>query len=164
MIERAPYSYRTDRSVPAFDDSGAIVIFDGHCVLCSGGVQWMLSRDPGGSTRFAAIQEAIPQALYNHYGLDAKAFDTFMVLQDGRAHIKWGGVLAAAQTLPRPWPWLSAAGRLMPRRLGDALYDWVQRNRLGWFGSREVCFMPGPATRVRLLQKQPSPARPGPDV
>ena len=38
----APYSYRADTSVPAFDDSEPLLIFDGHCVLCASGVQWML--------------------------------------------------------------------------------------------------------------------------
>ena len=35
------YSYRADPAVPRFDDSEALIIFDGHCVLCSSGVQWM---------------------------------------------------------------------------------------------------------------------------
>ena len=111
------YSYRSDPEVPAFDDGAALVIFDGHCVLCSSGVQWMLARDRGGTARFAAIQDPVPQAIYRHYGLDAETFDTFMVLDRGVAYTRWAGLLAAARTMPRPWRWLqpvveSVAGKL----------------------------------------------------
>ena len=87
----AAYSYRDDPAVPAFDDTLPIVIFDGFCVLCTSGVQWMMRRDPSGSSRFAVIQDPLPRALYRHYGLDAETFDTFMVLSDGIAHTRWAG-------------------------------------------------------------------------
>lgn len=145
------YSYRHDSRVPPFDDSQPIVIFDGMCVLCSTGVQWMLARDPNGRSHFAAIQDPVPRALYAHYGLNADVFDTFMVLHNGRAHTKWTGVLAAGHTLPAPWPWLARIGRIVPTFAGDHIYDWVQRNRLEWFGSRDTCLVPGLANRNRFL-------------
>ena len=151
MMPHQPYSYRSDPAVPAFDDGEPLIIFDGHCVLCSSGVQFMLARDPNGTSRFAAIQEPVPQALYRHYGLNADRFDTFMVLSGGIPHVKWQGVLAAALTMPAPWRWLAAPGRLVPNIIGDRLYDWVQRNRIGWFGARETCFRPDTRTLARLF-------------
>ena len=41
-------------------------------------------------------------------------------------------------------------GRVVPGVIGDPIYDWVQRNRLRWFGSRAVCFVPEPNTRARF--------------
>jgi predicted DCC family thiol-disulfide oxidoreductase YuxK len=146
-----PYSYRADPSVPRFDDRLPIVIFDGLCELCSAGVQWMLARDPKGTTRFAVIQSAVPRALYAHYGLDAETFDTFMVLADGRAYLRWAGLLAAARTLPAPWWWLGEAGRIVPAFVGDPIYDWVQRNRIAWFGRRDVCLAPSQMGATRVL-------------
>lgn len=145
------YSYRHDADVPMFDDAKPLVIFDGECVLCSSGVQWMIERDPEGTAVFAAIQQAAPRALYKHYALDPDAFDTFMVLKDGEPHLRWRGVLAAAGLLPAPWRWLGRAGRIVPDVIGDAIYDWVQRNRIGWFGARETCFAPNEAMRRRFL-------------
>jgi len=157
-MRHTPYSYRADPAVPSFDDTSPIVIFDGHCVLCASGVQWMLKRDPHGTTLFAAIQEAVPRALYAHYGLDADRFDTFLVLTDGVPHMRWVGALAAARTLPAPWRWLGTLGRLVPDFIGDRIYDWVQRNRIGWLGSRDTCFLPDAAQRMRLLEARTSPA------
>ncbi len=146
-----PYSYRADPAVPMFDDSQPLLIFDGLCVLCSSGVQWMLARDPEGTSRFAVIQSPIPRALYAHYGLDADRFDTFMVLSDGVANVKWQGLLAAARSLPAPWRWLGQLGCVVPSLIGDPLYDILQRNRLAWFGSRNACFVPAAAARSRFL-------------
>lgn len=145
------YSYRNDPRIPAFDDTHPIVIFDGMCVLCSGGVRWMLDRDPKGETRFAVIQDSLAQGLYRHYGLDAEAFDTFMVLKDGLPYTRWAGILAAAQTLPQPWRGLGYLGRIVPDAIGDVLYDWVQRNRFKWFGTRNACRRPESAEKARFL-------------
>ncbi len=145
------YAYRDDPSVPSFDDSKPLVIFDGECVLCSGGVQWMIARDPRGETKFAAIQEPVPRALYAHYDLDADAFDTFMVLMEGRPYLRWRGICAAGRLLPAPWSWLGALGRIVPDFIGNRIYDLVQRNRIGWFGARSTCFIPDSTMRRRFL-------------
>lgn len=151
-MDEKPYSYRADPSVPPFDDSVPLIIFDGHCVLCSSGVQWMLQHDPRGNYRFAAAQGRTPQALYRHYGLDPVAFRTFMVLADGTPKTHWKGLGAAAGLMPAPWKWLGAASRIVPRFIGDRIYDWVQRNRFNWFGSREACFLPSAQERRRFLE------------
>jgi predicted DCC family thiol-disulfide oxidoreductase YuxK len=151
LMSPVAFSYRSDPSVPPFDDAHPLVIFDGMCVLCSSGVRFMLARDPDGDTRFAAVQEPVPRALYLHYGLDPVRFDTFMVLAGGMPYLKWQGVLAAGRTMPGVWRWLAQLGRLVPNVLGDRLYDVIQRNRIGWFGSRDTCFMPSLGQRSRML-------------
>jgi predicted DCC family thiol-disulfide oxidoreductase YuxK len=151
------YSYRTDPAVPAFDDARPIIIFDGLCVLCSRGVQWMLDRDAGGESRFTVIQDPLARAIYRHYGLDAKAFDTFMVLKDGLPRTRWAGILAAARTMPQPWRALGFTGRVVPDFIGDRVYDWVQRNRFKWFGERESCRRPDGREASRFLTSSPDP-------
>ena len=148
---RAPFSYRTDPTVPDFDDTAPLVVFDGFCVLCSAGVRFMLARDPAGLSRFIAIQTPLATALYRHYGLDAARFDTFMVLTNGVPYLQWAGMLAAARTMPAPWRWLGNAGRIVPGFLGNPVYDLVQRNRFRWFGKRDACLMPDERTKRRLI-------------
>ncbi|MBS0240490.1 MAG: DUF393 domain-containing protein [Proteobacteria bacterium] len=145
------YSYRNDPAVPRFDDTRPLIIFDGLCVLCSGGVQWMLDRDPAGRSQFAVIQDPLPKALYAHYKLDADAFDTFMVLRDGLPFTRWAGAMAAAETMPQPWRGLGHVGRFVPGVIGDRIYDWVQRNRFKWFGRRDVCRRPSALEASRFL-------------
>lgn len=146
-----PYSYRDDPDVPAFDDAQPIFIFDGFCVLCSSGVQWMIRRDPDGKTRFLAIQSPLARAIYAHYGLDPDHFDTFLLLKDGIAHAKWRGWIEAAKTMPAPWRLLGLTGSLAPRVIGDAVYDVIQTNRFNWFGTRRTCLAPDAAIKDRFL-------------
>jgi predicted DCC family thiol-disulfide oxidoreductase YuxK len=146
------YSYRRDPAVPAFDDSHALIIFDGFCALCSVGVQFMLKHDPHGTSRFAAIQDPVPRALYLHYGLNPQTFDTFMVLKDGVPHTRWRGVLAAGETMGAFWKVLATLGRLIPDAIGNPVYDLVQQKRIGWFGARQSCFLPDDQQKARFLQ------------
>ncbi len=75
-----------------------------------------------------------------------------MILIDGRPHVRWAGAIAAARTMPAPWRWLASLGGLVPRIVGDTIYDWVQRNRLAWFGSRDACFAAAQSERRRFLE------------
>lgn len=128
-----------------------IIIFDGTCVLCSRGVQWMLDRDPHGVSRFGAVQSPTGEALYRHFGLDPAAFDTFLVVSGGRAYTKWRGVAMAARTMPAPWRQLGALASWVPSFIGDRLYDIVQRNRISWFGRHDRCYVPNTNEKRRLV-------------
>lgn len=150
-MKPAPYSYRGDPAVPSFDDAGPLLIFDGECVLCSRGVEWHLKCDPDGETRFATVQSPIGRALYRHYGLDPDGFDTFMVLKNGMPYLRFRGWLEAARSMRSPWKQLGFLGQVVPTPLGDAVYDFIQRNRIKWFGAREICLAPDPAWAHRFL-------------
>lgn len=144
------YAYRRDPDVPAFDDSSAIVIFDGACVLCSSFVQWLLKRDRRRRLRFLAAQTPLGEVLYRHLGLIHGEFETYVLLEDGGARVKSDAALRIFALLGAPWSWL-CVGRLVARSWRDAVYDWVARNRLRWFGVREVCLAPTAAERDRFL-------------
>src|SRR5581483_3660561 len=90
---RPAYSYRMDPNVPTFPDDRPILIFDGHCALCSGFVQFILRRDRAGRFRFLSAQSTVGQALYRHYELDPNIFETNILLENGRPWLKSEGTL-----------------------------------------------------------------------
>jgi predicted DCC family thiol-disulfide oxidoreductase YuxK len=136
-----PYAYRRDAAVPQFNDAHPIVIFDGECVMCSRFVRFVLSRDRAGRLRFLAAQTPLGEALYRHFGLKRGDFETYVLLEQGRARVKSDAALRIFALLG--WPWsILALGRVAPRFLGDALYDFVARNRIAWFGARTACYAP----------------------
>ena len=45
-----------------------VFIFDGHCVLCSGGAAFIMRHDPEGKVRFLSAQSPLGSAIYAHYG------------------------------------------------------------------------------------------------
>ena len=150
LAGKGPYSYRGDPSVPPFLDDTALLVFDGVCVLCSASARFILKRDRARRFRFATAQSPLGQALFRHYGLDAQAFETNLVLIEGRAYGKLDTVVAAGTELGGVWR-VSSVLRLLPRSAADWLYDSVARNRYRLFGRTEHCMMPPPQWRDRFI-------------
>jgi predicted DCC family thiol-disulfide oxidoreductase YuxK len=150
LAETPPYSYRADPSVPRFADDKAVLVFDGVCVLCSGFARFILKRDKRFTFRLVTAQSPLGHALLRHYGLATDDFETNLVLADGRAYAKLDTVAIAGERLGGPWRLLSLF-RLLPRPVGDWLYDRVARNRYALFGRAEACMMPPPEWRDRFI-------------
>ena len=92
-----PYSYRSDPAVPSFADDRPVIVFDGHCVLCSGGAQFVLRHDTHGRYRLLAAQTPLDHALYVHYGLDPRDYETMILIADGVAVFKAEACIRIAQ-------------------------------------------------------------------
>jgi predicted DCC family thiol-disulfide oxidoreductase YuxK len=145
---RAPYSYRDDPSVPSFPDDRPLMVFDGHCGVCSGWARVVLGHDRNGVFRLTPATSNLGEALYRHYGLDPDL--TYLVIEDGEGFGKAEASLRIVRRLGLPW---SAAGvlRILPIRWLDGIYDWVARNRYRFAGRKQACMMPSPEQRGRFL-------------
>jgi predicted DCC family thiol-disulfide oxidoreductase YuxK len=149
-MRSAPYSYRSDPAVPAFPDDRPIVIFDGHCVLCSRFARFILRTDRPRRFRLMAAQSPVGAALYRHFELDPLDYETNILIEDGEAWFKSEGSIRIFEGLG--WPWsLMSLGRVLPRPVRDWLYEIVARNRLRWFGRRESCYLPDPSEADRFI-------------
>ena len=135
-----PFSYRDDPAVPPFPDDHPILIFDGHCVLCSAFARFILRHDHRRRFRLLAAQTQLGTALYIHFGLDPYDYQTNIMLEDGRAWMKSEGSIRIFERLGFPWS-LATIARILPARLRDQLYQMVARNRLRWFGRNDRCFL-----------------------
>jgi predicted DCC family thiol-disulfide oxidoreductase YuxK len=147
---RSPYSYRDDALVPAFADDKPIIVFDGHCVLCSAWAQFVIRRDPSAKFRLLAAQTPLGHALYTHYGLDSQNYETNILIADGVAWFKSDSVIGMFEGLGLPWS-LMAVFRVLPRRVRDPAYELLARNRFRFFGRRDVCFAPTPDIAARFI-------------
>jgi len=129
---------------------GPIIVFDGHCVLCSANARFVLRHDRKRRFRLAAAQSEAGAALQTRFGLNRDSLETIVVIEDGRAITESDAVIAIAAGLG--WPWrAAAAAKLVPHALRDPLYRWIARNRYRWFGRRESCWRPDPADSDRML-------------
>ena len=150
MIEAAtpPFSYRDDPAVPPFDDSKPLFVFDGTCVLCSGGAAWLMRHDRRRRINFAAGQSPLGAALYRHYGI---VFDeTYLLVADGMPYTASTGYLRLCAILGGGWRLLRVAA-VIPTRWRDAAYAIIARNRYRWFGRAQQCALLSADQRERLL-------------
>lgn len=82
---RAPYSYRDDPAVPAFDDSGPVAVMDADCAICSWGARMIHRLDRAQSTRICPIQTPLGAALMAHYGVAPDDPSTWLFIDHGVA-------------------------------------------------------------------------------
>ena len=150
-MQRAPYEYRADPAVPRFADDRPVIVFDGKCVLCSSFAQFILQEDRRACFRLLAAQTALGNALYTHFGLDPVKYETYVLLHEGEAYFRSEASIRILHGLGAPWSLLATLARLVPAYLRDALYDVIARNRLRWFGARELCYLPDPSHAERFL-------------
>ncbi|MEP6344046.1 MAG: DCC1-like thiol-disulfide oxidoreductase family protein [Maricaulaceae bacterium] len=149
-MAQTAYSYRSDQTVPDFDDSRPIIVFDGHCALCSGWVQFVLKHDTRKKFNFIVAQSSLGEALYAHYGLKSEDYDTNLLIAQGRVRKKSDGSLAMFTTLGGVWKGMALL-RLVPTGLRDWVYDLIARNRIQWFGARDACYVPTAEIKARFL-------------
>ena len=100
-MQPAPYEYRADPAVPRFADDHPVIVFDGKCVLCSSFAQFILQQDRHARFRLLAAQSELGSALYRHFGLDPVKYETYVLLQDGKAYFR---------SKPRSGLWTAWAG------------------------------------------------------
>lgn len=145
----APYSYRHNPAVPAFDDSRPVFIFDHVCVLCSGGVSFIMKHDHKGTIAFTPAQGELGAALCENFGIDWD--ESYVFLRNGQAYTKSTGYFEVARALGGWWR-LGLVFQIIPRPLRDWAYDMVARNRYRGFGkTAEACALLTPEQRARLL-------------
>jgi len=132
-----------------------LLLFDGHCGLCTAFVQFVLPRDRAGIFRFASLSSPDGRAMVTRHGGDADDMSTVYVVADYRS--------AEARPLTRSraalfvlgalgWPWKAATlFGVLPTALLDRVYDFVARNRYRVFGRREQCMMPRPEWQDRFI-------------
>ena len=127
-----------------------VILFDGTCNLCDWTVRFVIRHDPAGRCRFASLQSAAARRLLEPLGLNPQAFDSVVLLADGRIYLKSEAALSIASHLAWPWRWLRLL-RIVPRPLRDLVYDLVARHRHRWFGSKLQCEPVAPELRDRFL-------------
>ncbi len=121
-----------------------VVIFDGECNVCNGWADFLLRFDKRDIFRFAALQSEVGARLAN--GVEGS-----IVLVDGSAVlVRSDAVLRMLALLGFPFS-LAGIARVIPRGLRDAVYDFVARNRIKWFGRRDTCRVPTAEERGKFL-------------
>lgn len=123
------------------DPAPRIIVYDGHCHLCSGWVRFMRHRRIAPPFELVPMQSERGRILLGAHGIDADDPSTFLVIDGGRAMVQSEAALHVVTTVGGLWRAANIA-RLLPRAWRDAAYRLLARNRYRWFGRRDVCYLP----------------------
>lgn len=119
-----------------------IVLIDGDCALCVGLVEWLGKRIPTNkltpeNIMFIPGESDWGQQLLSEAGVTN--FDSVIVLTENQVLQESQAVLALAEVLPTRWRVAARLARVVPKPLRNSIYRWIARNRISWFGRKEVC-------------------------
>jgi predicted DCC family thiol-disulfide oxidoreductase YuxK len=127
-----------------------VILYDGVCVFCSRWIRFVARHDKAKRFRFTAIQSSYGARLAHAFGIDANDPDTNAVIHGGVAYFKSDAALTVLSNLPfLGWTCLLL---FAPKRLRDAVYNLVAKNRYRIFGKYESCFVPDADIRARVME------------
>lgn len=133
-----PVKAATDEEFFQPSDTRPIMLFDGVCNLCNGGVRFVRERDPGRSIRYIPLQSESGRKLLRRSGRSPDDISSVVLVEKDRSYIKSDAVLRIMEYLNLPFPQLAAFLNIAPLFLRDFAYDNVANNRYLVFGRSET--------------------------
>ncbi len=127
-----------------------IAVMDGTCALCSFGARMIHRLDRSGDIRICPIQTEMGQQLLRDNDLDPHDPATWLFIEDGKVWRDFEAMIRVGERSGGFGRILSLL-RLVPARLRGWLYLRIARNRYAMFGRGDICALPDPALRARLI-------------
>jgi len=129
-------------SVFSGKDQRPVILFDGMCNLCNGGVNFALDYDDVGNFRFVSLQSKTGKALLMRSGKDPDDISSIVLVTSKQAYFKSEAVLRIASKLEGKNPLLPVIGTIgrfaVPSFMRDSIYEIVANNRYR-FGEADQC-------------------------
>lgn len=133
-----------------------IILYDRVCGLCDRFIQFVLKRDERDLFRFASLQSELAARVLRGYTINPQQLDTVYVVvnfqePDQKLLSRSEAAIFVLQQLRGTWPAAARVLRILPRRMRDAAYNLVARNRYRWFGKYDTCVLPDARQRHKFL-------------
>ncbi|KAG6534007.1 DCC family protein At1g52590, chloroplastic-like [Zingiber officinale] len=119
-------------------DSRPIMLFDGVCNLCNGGVRFVRDNDRNRMIRYEALQSESGRKLLQRCGRSSDDISSVVLVEKDRCSIKSEAVLRIMEFLGLPFPQLAFFLKIAPLFVRDFSYDIVANNRYALFGRTET--------------------------
>jgi predicted DCC family thiol-disulfide oxidoreductase YuxK len=137
-------------------DSRPVILFDGVCNLCHGGVNFVLDTDNtlDGALRFAALQSDVGKVLLERAGKKPDDISSIVLVEcEGQSNnnykelkfyfkseavLRIGAKLGNFYGIPLS-PFAKVANAFVPMFIRDKIYDTVAKNRYNLLGKKDEC-------------------------
>ena len=120
-------------------DQRPIVLFDGVCNLCNGGVNFAMDQDDKARLRFASLQSKVAQSLLLRSGKSPTDTSSIVYVTEDGAFFSSDAVSHICMKLDAaPLRWVGRLGQLTPPWAREGIYQFVSKNRYH-FGENDSC-------------------------
>jgi predicted DCC family thiol-disulfide oxidoreductase YuxK len=128
-----------------------IILFDGVCNFCNAIVNFIIRQDKKNVFRFAALQSESGKKLLEQYHINWRKSDSFVIIENGKAHLKSNAALRLYNKLAWYWKWTQMFW-IFPKFIRDAVYNLIAKNRYRWFGKKDECMIPSKEVAEKFLK------------
>ena len=114
-----------------------LLLYDGHCNLCNWAVAYVIRNDQQKQIKIQSLQTytpSLPEGLNIVEGIP----DSVLFYSNGRWYDQSEAILELMRTIGGKHR-IFLLGYFIPKRIRNAIYRWVSRNRYRWFGRRDQC-------------------------
>ena len=123
------------------DHSKPIILFDGVCNLCNGGVNFAIDHDKEGKFRFASLQSNVAKSLLIRDGKDPCTTSDIVLVTPEKNYYSSEAVARIMSGLDMPaLKLLGLVGKVSPSFVRNAIYRVVSGNRF-ILGENDSCRM-----------------------
>jgi len=127
-----------------------IYLFDGHCVLCSRAVQYVLRHEKSPDMRFVAITSVEGRKLAKANDIDPDDPESFLIIEGDNVLRSSDAIIALGRYVGGLHK-VASIGKVLPRPIRDWLFGIMAKNRYKIFGRTESCYVPSPENRDRFV-------------
>ena len=143
MIQRAVMVKRTTKQ--------KIMLFDGVCNFCSGGVLFSVKRLKDADVKFCPMQSPAGQRMLKRLGFPTTDYQTFIYVENGQTFTKSRAAVRLSRSLKAPWPFWGRVLDAFPTPLADRFYDLSARHRYKKKEKKDACMAPDEDVRERFI-------------
>ena len=128
-----------------------IAYMDGNCTLCSFGARAIDRLDKSGTIKICPIQTERGRTALIAHGLDPDDPDSWLFIDETGAYEGFDGMIRVGARSGGLGLILQPL-RLVPRPIRNWLYRRIARNRYALFGRTDLCALPRPSLRARMVK------------
>lgn len=131
-------------------ENKSLILFDGVCNFCNASVNFIIDRDHQNQFVFASLQSPMGQEILKKHQKPLANFDSLVLIQNEMLYEKSTAALMIAKQLVLPWS-LFQYFLILPKFFRDPFYNLIAKYRYRLFGKSEVCRIPTPAEKSKIL-------------
>ncbi|XP_022034169.1 uncharacterized protein YuxK [Helianthus annuus] len=119
-----------------------VVVYDGVCRLCHGGVKFVINADKDKRIKFCCLQSKAAEPYMRICGVDREDVLRRFLFIEGPYEYHQGSTAAlkVLSYLPLPYSVLSTL-MIIPTPIRDLAYDYIAKRRYDWFGKDTNCLV-----------------------
>ena len=130
-----------------------VLLFDGHCNLCSGIVKFILENERGEEIRFAPLDSEAGEQIKEELGIEDRDKESLIFVEGEKYYERSEGTAKLFEKLQPPYPLLAKIISILPDFLTDLGYRMVAKYRYRIFGRKDSCMVPTGDLKERFLDE-----------